>query len=414
MSCPYQRIMRFLCFLAIGLCAAGQELTNLRPEQATERALRSHPFLASGQARIEAAEGTRQQASLRPNPRLFLQSENTRLGGASTPFRFAQETDNFAYASQVVEAPGKRDARVHLSDELVRRREAELDLSRARIAWNVASTYWSVVGAERVRDILQQSLENFEQTVQYHRDRVREGALAEVDLIRIEVEKEQVTVQFRNAEQDARRLRLQLFREMGEPPQPNIVLTGDLSDIRPFITDSVEEAIARRRDLQLARQVVQQTKAATGVEHANARPDPEVLFGYKRTVGFNTMIAGVQLSLPFRNRNQGAIAASVAETKAAEYELRSAEMSARSEIAAAQSEYDQKLRLVTETIPRIRGQAEDTVRIARAVYREGASDLLRLLDAERVALQAQLLFMRTLTEYRLAVVNLQAATGMLP
>ena len=89
-------------------------------------------------------------------------------------------------------------------------------------------------------------------------------------------------------------------------------------------------------------------------------------------------------------------------------------MNARSEILAAQSEYEQKLRLVTEVVPRIRAQAEDTVRIARAVYREGASDLLRLLDAERTGLQAQLLFVRTLIDYRLALVNLQAATGMLP
>ncbi|HYZ87059.1 MAG TPA: TolC family protein, partial [Bryobacteraceae bacterium] len=111
---------------------------------------------------------------------------------------------------------------------------------------------------------------------------------------------------------------------------------------------------------------------------------------------------------------QGAIAASIAERKAAEFDLRAAEQSARTEIAAAQSEYEQKLRLVTETLPRIRNQAEETVQIARAVYREGASDLLRLLDAERTSIQTQLLLVRSLTEYRLALVNLQAATGMLP
>jgi outer membrane protein, heavy metal efflux system len=392
----------------------GQELTNLRPEQAVERALSGHPLLASGHARIQGAQGTREQSGLRPNPRLFLQSENTRFGGAS-PFRFSQETDNFAYVSQALEAPGKRDSRVALSTEVGRRREAEVEVLRARIAQNVAGAYWSVVGAERIRDILRQSLATFDQTVQYHRDRVREGALAEVDLIRVEVEREQVSVQLQNAEQDVRRLRIQLFREMGEPAdQSGVVLTGDLSDIRPFVTHSPDEAIAHRRDLHLGRQIVQQAKAAAHVEQVNAKPDPEVLFGYKRTAGFNTVIAGVQLPLPFRNRNQGAIAASLAEAKAAEYDVRSAEISARSEIAAAQADYEQKLRLITDTLPRIREQAEDTVRIARAVHREGASDLLRLLDAERTGLQAQLLFVRTLMEYRLALVNLQAATGMLP
>ena len=174
------------------------------------------------------------------------------------------------------------------------------------------------------------------------------------------------------------------------------------------------EALDNRRDLQLARQIVRYAKAGTWVEQMNARPDPEVLFGYKRSTGFNTLIAGVQISVPFRNRNQGTIAASLAEARAAEFDLRAAEQAARSEIAAAQGEYQQKFRLVTETLPRMRSQAEDTVQIARAVYREGASDLLRLLDAERTALQTELLFVRSLTDYRLALVNLQAATGMLP
>jgi hypothetical protein len=38
-------------------------------------------------------------------------------------------------------------------------------------------------------------------------------------------------------------------------------------------------------------------------------PDPEFLAGYKRTGGFDTVIVGVQINLPFRNRNQGSIAA---------------------------------------------------------------------------------------------------------
>lgn len=407
--------MTRLWILAVfAVFSEAQEFSNLTPEQAVERALQSHPLLTSGQARVEAAEGSRQQSSLGPNPRLFLQSENTRLGTTATPFRYAQETDNFAYASQILEAPGKRQSRVDLSTELIHRREAELDLIRTRIANSVAAAYWSAVGGERTRDVLKQSLDNFEQIVQYHRDRVREGAIAESDLIRIELEREQIAIQLQNAEQEARKLRLQLFREMGEPEQRQTVLTGNLSEVRPFVTVPPDEAIAQRRDLKLSRQLIEQARAATRLEQSNARPDPEVLFGYKRTAGFNTLIAGLQLPMPFRNRNQGAIAASLAEAKAVESDLRAAELSAKTEIAAAESEYQQKMRLVTETLPRIRSQADDTVRIARAVYREGASDILRLLDAERAGLQTQLLLVRSLADYQLALVHLKAATGMMP
>jgi cobalt-zinc-cadmium efflux system outer membrane protein len=409
-----KRTMRWLLFLAFALPACAQMVVPLGPDQAISRAMQSHQLLASGESRVEAAQGAHQQAAFRPNPRLYLQNENTRFGSASHPFRFAQETDNFVYVSQVIEAPGKRSSRLALGDELIRRRQAELDLLRATIAHNVALAYWSAVGAERARDVLHESLRNFEQIVQYHRDRVREGALAEVDLIRIELEREQIAVQAQNAEQEAIRLRLQLFREMGEAEVPDTLLSGDLFDIQPILPPSPEEALTNRRDLQLARQVIQHAKAGTQLEQRNARPDPEVLLGYKRSTGYNTMLAGVQIALPFRDRNQGAIAAARAETRAAEFDFRAAEESARNEITAAQSTYQQKLRLVTDTLPRMRSHATETVQIARAVYREGGSDLLRFLDAERAALQTELLFVQSLTDYHRALVNLQAATGMLP
>ena len=49
-------------------------LLSLTPEEAVERALRVHPLLAAQQARVESAQGLITQASLKPNPPLFLQS----------------------------------------------------------------------------------------------------------------------------------------------------------------------------------------------------------------------------------------------------------------------------------------------------------------------------------------------------
>jgi outer membrane protein, heavy metal efflux system len=403
-----------LCLL-LPVCGLGQSpLTALSAGDAVERALRQHPILTADRARVQVAEGRRQQLSLRPNPRLYLQNENARVGGGSSPFRFSQETDTFAYASQVFESAGKRDRRVELATEILRGRQLEVDDRRARIALNVLNAYWAAAGAQRIRDVLKNNLAILEQAVEYHRHRVREGAAAEVDLIRINLEKEQVSVQFENARQESRRLRLQLFREMGEPDQAGVALTGDLEAIDPVPAPSIDEALRRRPDLRLAQQSIEQAKASTRLEQANARPDPEVLFGYKRTVGFNTVIAGLQLSLPFRNRNQGSIASSLAEQRAAEFDLQSAVLAARSDILSAQSEVEQKRQLLAGTFPRIRAEAQDIARIARAVQREGAGDLLRLLDAERANLQTELLYVQTLIEYRLALTNLQAVTGMLP
>ena len=59
----------------------------------------------------------------------------------------------------------------------------------------------------------------------------------------------------------------------------------------------------------------------------------------------------------------------------------------------------------------LRQQAEETARIAAAAYREGGTDLLRLLDAQRLQLETQLVYVQALVDYRLAVANLETAMG---
>jgi outer membrane protein TolC len=360
-----------------------------------------------------AAEGLRVQAGLKPNPRLILQSENARFAGSS-PFHYEQDTDNFGYVSQVFEAGGKRQSRIDLASQNVQANQLSLGAQRTQVAARVLAAYWTAIGAQRLAKALSESVGVLERTVQYHRDRVREGSLPEADLIRVQLEYQQVSLNYRNAEQDARRSILLLFREMGVPEEPGTELTGDIAAIPPIPIVDVAEAVERRPDVQLAVQAVQQAQSALRLQKANAKPDPEVLFGYKRTLGFNTVVAGLQFNLPIRNRNQGAIAAAAADETSVAATLRAARTAARTEIQALQGEYEQKRQLVEQTLPTMRAQAAETSRIADAVYREGASDLLRLLDAERVRIQTETLYIRTVLDYRQAAVNLQIALGLLP
>jgi cobalt-zinc-cadmium efflux system outer membrane protein len=385
----------------------------LTPEDAVALALERNANLTAASARVVAAEGLRVQAGLKPNPRLILQSENARIAG-SLPFAYAQDTDNFGYVSQVLEAGGKRQSRIDLASQNVQASNLTLGAQRTQVAARVLTAYWTAVGAQKLIKVLSESLSVLERTVQYHRDRVREGSLPEADLIRVQLEYQQVSLNYQNAGQDARRSILLLFREIGIPEEPGTELTGDIAAVPPIPIVDVAEAVERRPDVKLAVQTVQQAQAALRLQKANAKPDPEVLFGYKRTVGFNTAVAGLQFNLPIRNRNQGAIAAAAADETSAAATLRASRTAARTEIQALQGEYEQKRQLIEQMLPAMRAQAAETSRIADAVYREGASDLLRLLDAERIRIQTETLYIRTVLDYRQAAVNLQIALGLLP
>ena len=81
------------------------------------------------------------------------------------------------------------------------------------------------------------------------------------------------------------------------------------------------------------------------------------------------------------------------------------------DVASAWSEADAKRKLLTEVLSPMRDRAQEIARIAQAAYREGGTDLLRLIDAERSRLEAVTVYYRALAEYQQAVTNLQIVTG---
>ena len=62
----------------------------------------------------------------------------------------------------------------------------------------------------------------------------------------------------------------------------------------------------------------------------------------------------------------------------------------------------------------MRDRADEVYKIADAAYREGGSDILRLLDAERTKIETQLAYSRTLFELQQSAVAVATAQGNLP
>jgi outer membrane protein TolC len=397
------------------LCVAGSALAQerLTLQEAVKEATTRHPALAAADSRIVASEALVRQADLKPNPRAFLQVENLRSWG-QPGLVYSTDTDNFAYLAQRFEAGHKRERRVELARANVQMSTLERSVLLREIAARVAAAYWNGVVAAGLRDLLRQDLKVFEGTVQYHRDRVQQGAMAEVDLMRILLERDRLSVAVRNAELEAHLAVLSVLREMGRAGDQPLELADPLPQIRDIAPPDSDSAVNARPEVLSARAAVVRARRNVSLQQANARPDPEALFGYKRTAGFDTLMAGFQLDLPFRNRNQGAIAAATAEVKAAESTAIAIERRIRAEIAAAYAEYSAKQQLVRDTLLPMRERADEVARISRAAYLEGGTDLLRVIDAERSRLDAQLAYYRVLGEYQQRLTALQFALGEMP
>jgi outer membrane protein TolC len=344
---------------------------------------------------------------------LIVQLENTRLW-ESPRFSYPQDTASYAFVAQTVETGGKRDRRVELAIENIRGSQAEVQLQRQQIVSRVSTAYWAAAGGARVRDLLQEEVVNFDRVVQFHRDRVREGASPEVDLLRIAVERDRLASLARTAAQEAERTRIVLFREMGKLEFPPVVLADALEEVSPVDPLPLEQVLKRRVEMTLGRETVEQARANLRLQQANAKPDPDIHFGYERIAGFDTLYAAAQIPLPIRNRNQGQIEAAAAEIRAAESSVTVTEAAIRSELESAIRDYESRQKLLNETLRPMRDRAGEVYQIVDAAYRETGSDMLRLLDAERTKIETEVIYVRALSEFQQAAVALQTAQGNLP
>ncbi len=405
------RAAALFCLLCafLRLVASGQQSLSLH--EAVESALHS-PNARITQERVGVALGGVRQAGLRPNPRLYLQSED--LHPWDDNFSFADSTEDYGYLGQSIEVDGKRSKRLALARANLHRSEAERDLRNREIAASAAAAYWLLVADQQIAELLRQDIAEVDDMVRYNKDRVNAGATRGVDLIRMQIERDRIYLSLQAAERDAELARIELGRQMGRALPSDVKLTENIAQVDPLPNIDLAAALAQRADVAVARQEVTAAEADVKLQRAMAIPDPDIIGGYKRNVGVNTGYAGLQILLPIFNRNQGEVARAQAQLRTAQASLEQIEITVRADIDAAQQTYTREGAIVRDTLPAMRDGARQNLTILREAYRIGGVDLLRYLDAERTDVEVQVTSLRTLAEYHQAALRLQFALGVQP
>lgn len=396
------------------LLVLGVSLQAITIEQALQEAISQHPLLAVSQSRIESTTGKLQQAGLRPNPLFVYQTEDFR-SWQSPGHRFWQDADHFFYLQQTFETAAKRARRVDVAAANQRRAEIELRLQKQMIAAKVRAAFWDAAGAAEREATIRQSLKTFAEITEFHRIQVQEGAMAEADLLRVQLEEQKLSLLANSAAIDAQRQSIRLQREMGRSEiLPTTIDTQFSSVVVIFDGATLDTSLSQRAEAQLARQIIQIASAQVGLESALAMPNFDGVTGYKRSKNFDTIIWGVQAPLPFFNRNQGNIASASAEDRLAHNALSSTEALIKSEYEGAVREVSLRQNQINTFAVPLRVKAAESARLVREAYRLGGADLLRLLDSQRNLLETEQFYIEALLALRQAEASLQSALGLLP
>ncbi len=399
-----------LAILTTSPCWAQKRLSL---QEAIDQALGSRASIKAEAERVASAQGIRTQAGLIPNPEFQFQNENLRPGQT-----YARDVDTLALINQPLDILGKRKQRVAVANEGVIRTQAEYDLARWQLVQRVKLSYWAALGSQEVHNVLQRTVENFQKIVDYHAAQLSAGAIAEQDLLRVRLEAERIKISADMAFLAANQRRFELLKEMGETDFPDLALTETLplaSDIAPI---GIDEVFAQREELKVARAAVEQAEANARLQQVSARPDLELTYGYKRTqlfdttTGVNTAVAGLRITLPVTDRNQGNRTAAEAEVRRQHQLLTETETQIRAEYNAALQEYEMRRSEALNALQPLREHAATIASIASAAYAAGGTELLRLLDAERARLDAELAWTQGMVDYRQSIVRLEAAEGV--
>lgn len=405
------------CVVA-GVCVLCALVPPVAPGQQT---LTLHDAIVAGlgspnarisEEQVGVAQGQVHQAALRPNPRLYLQSEDIHPWDSN--FSFPDNTEDYGYLGQSIEVDGKRGKRIALANANLHRSEAEHTLRTRQIAASVAAAYWMAVADEHIAQLLRQDIAEVDAMVRYNKDRVTAGATRGVDLIRMQIERDRIYLSLQAAERDADLARIDLGRKIGMRLPANVKLTDDISVADQLPAIDLATALAQRADVAVAREEVAAAKADLKLQHALAVPDPDIFAGYKRDVGINTAYGGLQILLPIFNRNQGEVARAEAQLRVARASLEQTELMVRADIEAAEENYIRESAIVRDTLPPMRDRAGQNLTILREAYRTGGVDLLRYIDAERTGIDAEVTAVRTLADFHQAVLRLQLALGVQP
>jgi outer membrane protein TolC len=388
------------------ICAAQ---TKLAVGEAVSYALTHRPELRSSDARVAAAERTRQQAGLISNPRFLFRKEDLR----SDTSILGENSQTYWEANQMIETSGKRGGRIAVANAGIAESRLQRDLVRRQIVLAVRQTYWRARASQVLADLYDEDGRYFAQMISYHEARFREGKIAEVDLLRVRLQGQQIRAAAASARLDSEKALLELAKEMNAPGTEGWQLTDDLEMLEePLPLPNGADPAALRLEGQLAKQSIAQAQAQTKLELANGRPDLIFTGGYKRDVQIDTPIAGVQFDIPLFNRNQGAVGVAKAQVDASEADYQATRNRLLAELALARKEYELRRDQYQNVFRPLRQEAIEISDISRAAYQAGGLDLVRLLDAERARVDAQLSYVRALESYHLSVTELNYAEGM--
>lgn len=387
--------------------------------QALAVAMSREPAARAASSDVEVARSMRVQANLRASPTISLERREE-------PGRTDSATD---IGIEWPLEPFRRGPRVAVADAEVNVAEHEAADVRRHLAGDVAVAYGEVAAAIRELAIFDDVLAAATSQLELLRARVTQGSTPALDrdMVDVEVRKIQAERLMQLGRSDRALIRLK--RLLGMPPDAPLRLAQSLEELTAAL-DAKGAPSAARPDILASEARVRAEEQRVLAARAESRPEVTLFGSYMRMdtgfpqqgfsasgelepvrSQFNYLAAGVMVTLPLWNRQQGSIAAAAAAREGAAARLEATRLTAASEIAEARVRDEQARAAVSLHESGIRPLARRNLDTVRETYQLGRATVFEVLAEQRRYLEAERAYTEALSEAYASRVSLSRATG---
>jgi cobalt-zinc-cadmium efflux system outer membrane protein len=410
----------FALVALLPVCAEAQTPAPLSWEQVRQRFEQNNPTLLAGKLGIDESKAQEITAYLRPNPGLTLAMDGTQIApykGVWRPFAGTYETPGISYLH---ERQHKRELRLESAQKgtgIAVSGQADLDRT---LVFTLRMAFVQTLQEKAIRDLARENLSYYDHLLDVNRERYKAGAIAQVDLDRLELQRVTYESDLQTAEVNLRTAKIQLLTLLNDrTPVEQFDVCGpfDFSTQIAPLDDVRQTALDARPDLRAALQSIDKAKTDHKLAIANGSTDPTLSAWYTHNssnnnpFGINTV--GVSVGIPLRifDRNQG-------EKLRTQLDIdRNAKLA---DAAKAQvfSDVDSAYATVTSTVTLLQPYKDRYLDMASRVrdtiafsYEHGAASLLDFLNAQADYRSVQVNYLNLVASYLNAASQLNLAVG---
>src|SRR6202044_508003 len=307
----------FICGLSLASLAApplacAQQALNWDQVKAKFEA--DNPAMKADADNVDEMKAEEITAFLRPNPQCTMTADGTRIApknGVWTPFKGTTEQPNVSYLH---ERDHKRELRLESAQEGTRITQSQHEDLQRNMVFALRTAFVGTLQAKYILDLAKADLDYYDKIIDISRASFKAGALAQVDLDRIELQRVQYESEIETAIVNLRTAKIQLLQMLDDrTPVEQFDVTGDydFSDNLQPLESYRDAALAARPDLQAALQTIQQSDTNHKLAVSNGSTDPTFAGWFTNNSSTNNPngpeTIGASMSIPLRifDKNQG-------------------------------------------------------------------------------------------------------------